>query len=79
MPATNRLPCCRRSATPRCDTPENRDSPSTSRLDRSRDRATGGYGLGLTIVKKIADRLDGTVHVGNSDLGGAKFVLNFPL
>ncbi|HWW06751.1 ATP-binding protein [Collimonas sp.] len=49
------------------------------RLDRSRDRATGGYGLGLTIVKKIADRLDGTVHVGHSDLGGAKFVLNFPL
>lgn len=49
------------------------------RLDRSRDRATGGYGLGLAIVKKIADRLGGTVRVGSSELGGAMFVLRFPL
>ncbi|MFC5475678.1 ATP-binding protein [Paraherbaspirillum soli] len=49
------------------------------RLDRSRDRSTGGYGLGLAIVKKIAERLDGTARVDSSDLGGAMFVLNFPL
>ncbi|AMP01462.1 HAMP domain protein [Collimonas arenae] len=49
------------------------------RLDRSRDRATGGYGLGLAIVKKIAERLGGSARVGSSDLGGAMFVLRFPL
>lgn len=49
------------------------------RLDRSRDRATGGYGLGLAIVKKIAERLGGGVRVAGSELGGAMFVLHFPL
>ncbi|NKI72597.1 two-component sensor histidine kinase [Collimonas pratensis] len=49
------------------------------RLDRSRDRATGGYGLGLAIVKKIAERLGGGVRVTGSELGGAMFVLHFPL
>ncbi|PFH08869.1 two-component system OmpR family sensor kinase [Collimonas sp. PA-H2] len=49
------------------------------RLDRSRDRATGGYGLGLAIVKKIAERLGGGVRVASSELGGAMFILHFPL
>ncbi|AIY43331.1 Sensory histidine kinase in two-component regulatory system with RstA [Collimonas arenae] len=49
------------------------------RLDRSRDRATGGYGLGLAIVKKATERLGGTVRIGASELGGAMFVMNFPL
>lgn len=49
------------------------------RLDRSRDRATGGYGLGLAIVKKISERLGGGVRVTHSELGGAMFILHFPL
>jgi two-component system OmpR family sensor kinase len=49
------------------------------RLDRSRDRATGGHGLGLAIVKKIVEGLGGSIRVNSSDLGGAMFVLNFPV
>lgn len=48
------------------------------RLDQSRNRATGGYGLGLTIVKKIVEGLGGSVSIESSDLGGAMFVLRFP-
>jgi two-component system OmpR family sensor kinase len=49
------------------------------RLDQSRDRATGGYGLGLSIVKKIVARHGGSIRVGSSELGGAMFVMRFPL
>ncbi|WP_034303345.1 ATP-binding protein [Herbaspirillum sp. RV1423] len=49
------------------------------RLDQSRDRATGGYGLGLSIVKKIVARHGGGIRVGSSELGGAMFVMRFPL
>lgn len=50
-----------------------------ARLDESRDRKSGGYGLGLSIVKSVADRHAGTVSADSSDLGGAKFVFNLPV
>lgn len=41
------------------------------RLDPSRDRATGGCGLGLAIVHSIALALQGSVTIESTPLGGA--------
>lgn len=51
-----------------------------SRLDSSRTRSTGGYGLGLSIVKRIAEWHGGKAAVTGSDkLGGAKFIFQWPV
>lgn len=49
------------------------------RLDRSRDRSTGGFGLGLSIARKAVALHGGTVHVEDSPLGGARFVVRLPV
>lgn len=50
-----------------------------SRLDDSRTRDTGGYGLGLSIVRRITYWHQGSAMVEQSDdLGGARFSLIFP-
>lgn len=49
-----------------------------ARLDTSRNRKSGGYGLGLSIVKRIAVAHKGTVTVDDSPLGGARFTLSWP-
>lgn len=49
------------------------------RLDRSRDRATGGFGLGLSIARKAVLLHGGTLHVERAALGGARFVIGLPL
>ncbi len=62
--------------------PENkRDSvfEAFSRLDESRDRETGGFGLGLAIVQRISHWHGGSVHVVDSPLGGARFVISWPV
>jgi signal transduction histidine kinase len=46
-----------------------------TRLDRSRDRSTGGYGLGLAIARRVLELHGGTAIAGNSPLGGARFTL----
>ncbi len=38
----------------------------------------GGTGLGLSITRKIIKRLRGTISVGRSDLGGARFTVRLP-
>ena len=48
------------------------------RLDRSRDRATGGFGLGLSIAQKAVVLHGGTLRVDTSPLGGARFVITLP-
>lgn len=48
------------------------------RLDRSRDRATGGFGLGLSIAQKAVALHGGTLQVASSTLGGARFVIMLP-
>ncbi|WP_201617784.1 ATP-binding protein [Psychrobacter urativorans] len=51
-----------------------------SRLDDSRTRASGGYGLGLSIVSRIAFWFSGSMKVDESpDLGGARFVMTWPI
>ncbi len=50
-----------------------------TRLDDSRTRSTGGYGLGLSIVSRIAFWFGGTIQVTRSEeLGGARFVMRWP-
>jgi len=48
------------------------------RLDQSRGRATGGHGLGLAIVERIARAHRGQVHAEASPEGGARFVFSWP-
>ncbi|MBT8767166.1 ATP-binding protein [Metapseudomonas boanensis] len=49
------------------------------RLDDSRTRASGGHGLGLSIVRRIIYWHAGRAQVGHSDaLGGARFSLVWP-
>ncbi len=50
-----------------------------ARLDDSRTRTSGGYGLGLSIVRRILYWHGGHAFVSRSDtLGGAKFSLVWP-
>lgn len=49
------------------------------RADKSRNRTSGGYGLGLAIAKRIAVWHNGSITVGTSALGGARFSLCLPL
>ncbi|WP_022942258.1 ATP-binding protein [Psychromonas hadalis] len=44
-----------------------------ARLDKSRSRKTGGLGLGLSIAKAAAIKMDGKIVVSESSLGGALF------
>lgn len=48
------------------------------RLDQSRGRDTGGFGLGLSIAWRIARWHGGSVSLSNSPLGGARFSLDLP-
>ena len=50
-----------------------------ARLDQSRNRATGGLGLGLSIAKAASDKMNGEIRVGKSPLGGAKFQFIAPI
>lgn len=49
------------------------------RLDPSRDRATGGCGLGLAIVHSIVQAMGGEVSCEASDTGGARFRFRWPV
>lgn len=48
------------------------------RADLSRTRATGGSGLGLSVVKALADAHGGDARAKNRDGGGAVIELTFP-
>jgi len=49
------------------------------RLDASRDRGSGGSGLGLSIVREVVRGHGGTVEISDSPLGGARFVVSLPV
>jgi two-component system OmpR family sensor kinase len=48
------------------------------RLDRSRDRTTGGFGLGLAISRRAIETQNGILAADTSPLGGARFRLDMP-
>jgi len=48
------------------------------RLDRSRDRATGGFGLGLAISRRALENQGGRLTVTQGALGGARFEIRLP-
>jgi len=50
-----------------------------TRLDRSRDRSTGGYGLGLAIARLVLEQHNGRASAAESPLGGARLTLSWPL
>ena len=49
------------------------------RMDKSRHRASGGYGLGLAIAHRIVTWHKGSVSVSESPLKGARFTLTLPV
>jgi signal transduction histidine kinase len=49
------------------------------RLDESRDRASGGAGLGLPIVREVIFSHHGAVAVGDSPDGGCRVIVQLPL
>jgi len=48
------------------------------RVDRSRSKRTGGYGLGLSMWKRIMEAHGGNIAAENIPDRGARFVLTFP-
>lgn len=49
------------------------------RLDRDRKSSVAGTGIGLSVVRDLVSRLGGHCFVTDSNLGGAKFVVELPL
>lgn len=50
-----------------------------TRLDDHRARGSGGAGLGLSLVRRIATVHHGTARVDTAPLGGARVVLDLPI
>jgi signal transduction histidine kinase len=51
-----------------------------TRIDDSRNRETGGYGLGLAVVARVAELHGGAANVDTSEtLGGARFSIIWPV
>jgi signal transduction histidine kinase len=48
------------------------------RLESSRNRETGGTGLGLTIARDVIHAHDGTITLGKADIGGLLVTVTIP-
>ncbi len=50
-----------------------------NRLEASRNRATGGAGLGLAVVRSLVEAHEGTVEIAEAPGGGARVVVSLPV
>jgi signal transduction histidine kinase len=50
-----------------------------SRLETSRNRGTGGAGLGLSIVRGLVEAHGGTLSIDQAPSGGARISVRLPL
>ena len=50
-----------------------------NRLETSRNRATGGAGLGLAVVRSLVEAHGGTVEILAAPAGGARVIVEFPV
>lgn len=48
------------------------------RIDPSRSKKTGGYGLGLSMCKRIVEAHEGTIQLENNPARGSSFILKIP-
>lgn len=48
------------------------------RLEASRNRSTGGAGLGLAIVRSLIEAHGGRIEIGDAPGGGARFIVTLP-
>jgi signal transduction histidine kinase len=48
------------------------------RVDRSRSKRTGGYGLGLSIARRIVEAHGGSITMENHAGRGASFIVTMP-
>ncbi len=49
------------------------------RADAARDRASGGLGIGLSVVREIVERHGGSVEAARREGGGSVFTIKLPL
>ena len=49
------------------------------RVDRARDRSTGGYGLGLAIARQVVEAHAGTISAENAEGGGLLVQFSLPV
>ena len=49
------------------------------RLDASRNRESGGAGLGLAIVRNLVEAMGGTVTIGEAPMSGARVAVRIPV
>lgn len=49
------------------------------RLDKARNRKTGGAGIGLSIAREIAQKHDGDITVSSNPKDGTNFIITLPI
>jgi signal transduction histidine kinase len=49
------------------------------RLETSRNRATGGAGLGLAVVRSLVEAHGGTVEISQTESRGGRVIVRLPV
>lgn len=49
-----------------------------TRLEKSRNRSLGGFGVGLAVSRRLVEGRNGTIRVTDGPTGGAKFEVRWP-